>query len=103
MKLARKLILSLILGLLIVLATNAVFRVRRELAAFDQDMKRDHEALAQFLGPAVTQLWETSGREAAMRLVAQTVPSSQALHVRWINDEELRQRKAASNLLFTDV
>jgi two-component system NtrC family sensor kinase len=103
MKLARKLILSLILGLVVVLASNAVFRVRRELAAFDQDMKRDHEALAHFLGPAVTQVWESAGREAAMRLVAQAVPSAQALRVRWISDEELRQRTAATDLLFTDV
>jgi hypothetical protein len=49
MKLARKLILSMVIGLTLVLAANSFYRVRRELAAFDDDMKQDHEVLAQVL------------------------------------------------------
>jgi len=103
MRLARKLVLSMVIGLTIVLAANAYYRVRRELEAFDQDMKRDHEAMARILGPAVTAVWESSGRDAALRVVATAMPASYMLHLRWINEEERVRRTAATDLLFTDV
>jgi len=103
MKLARKLILSMVVGLTIVLVGNAFLRVRRELAAFELDMKRDHDALARYLGPAVTAVWESAGREVALDIVAKTTPRTQALRVRWINEEELRQRGYPEDRLFTDV
>jgi two-component system, NtrC family, sensor kinase len=103
MRLARKLILSMVLGLALVLAANAYYRVHRELAAFDEDMQRDHQALASVLNRAVTSVWENDGRAAAMQVIAAVGPASEILHVRWLDAEELRRRAPAKDLLYTDV
>jgi len=87
MKLARKLILSMVIGLTVVLAANSFYRVRRELTAFDEDMKQDHEVLAQVLEKAVTAVWVSQGRAAALQLIAATKPPSQMLHIRWVDGE----------------
>ena len=103
MKLARKLILSMVIGLTLVLAANAYYRVRRELSAFDDDMRLDHQVLAAVLSRSVTSVWERSGREAALRDLAATPPQSTMVRVRWLEEEELRRRAPAQDLLYTDV
>jgi hypothetical protein len=104
MKLARKLILSMVMGLTVVLTANAFYRVRRELAAFDEDMKQDHEVLAQVLEKAVTAVWASKGRDAALQLIASTKPPSNMLHIRWVDGAKRAQgADAKSNLLVTRV
>ena len=104
MKLARKLILSMVIGLTVVLSANAYYRVRREMVAFDEDMKQDHQVLGRVLSGAVTSVWENSGREDAMRIViAHAAPAAGMLHVRWIEEGDLRRRAIAEERLFTDV
>ena len=103
MKLARKLILSMVIGLTVVLSVNAYYRVQRELAAFDEDMRRDHEVLAHVLGRAATSVWESSGRDVALRSIAIATAPSHMLQVRWIDEEGRRRRVPEKDLLFTDV
>jgi signal transduction histidine kinase len=103
MKLARKLILSMVIGLTLVLAANAFYRVRRELAAFDDDMKQDHEVLAQVLDTAVTAVWISQGRDAAMHLIKNTKPPSRMLHIRWVDGESGPGESTESSLLVTRV
>ncbi|MBN2576200.1 MAG: HAMP domain-containing protein [Deltaproteobacteria bacterium] len=103
MRLARKLIVSMIIGVTLVLAANAYYRVRRELAAFDEDMRRDHEVLARVLGRAVATVWECSGREAALQIVVAAKPASEMVHIRWLDEQSLRLRTRAEDLLYTDV
>jgi signal transduction histidine kinase len=103
MKLARKLILSMVIGLTLVLAANAYFRVRRELAAFDEDMRQDHEVLARVLGRAVTRTWESSGREAALQIISMVAPASPMLHARWLDEARLPKRVPVNDRLYTDV
>jgi signal transduction histidine kinase len=103
MKLARKLILSMVISVTVVLAANAYYRVRRELDAFEQDMEQDHAVLAQVLGRAVSAVWATNGRDAALQLVAQVRSPSEMLHVRWVDAETLKRRVKVKDLLFTDV
>ena len=103
MRLARKLILSMVIGLTLVLAANSFYRVRRELAAFDDDMKLDHEVLAQVLESAVTAVWASQGRDAALRLVDSMKPPSKMLHIRWVDGESAQPDSAQSNLLVTRV
>jgi signal transduction histidine kinase len=103
MRLARKLILSMVIGLTVVLSANAYYRVRRELAAFDEDMKQDHEVLAQVLEKAVTAVWTSDGRDAAMQLIASTKPPSNMLHIRWLNGENPPVATVESNVLVTRV
>jgi two-component system NtrC family sensor kinase len=103
MKLARKLILAMVIGLTLVLAANSFYRVRRELAAFDDDMKQDHAVLAQVLESAVTAVWASQGRDAALRLIASTKPPTEMLHIRWVDGEGAQASAAESNLLVTRV
>ena len=103
MRLARKLILSMVIGLTLVLAANAYYRVRRELAAFDEDMRQDHEVLARVLGRAVTRTWESSGREAALQIIPMVAPTSPMLHARWLDEAKLPRRVPVHDLLYTDV
>jgi two-component system NtrC family sensor kinase len=103
MRLARKLILSMVIGLTFVLAANSFYRVRRELSAFDEDMKQDHEVLAQVLKSAVTSVWASEGRDAAMRLIAGTKPPSNMLHVRWVDGQVTQGESTTSGVLVTSV
>ena len=103
MRLARKLILSMVIGLTVVLAANAFYRVRRELSAFDQDMKQDHEILAQVLESAVTAVWVSKGRDAAMQLIAGAKPTSKMLHIRWVDGGSVQGEGERANLLVTQV
>jgi signal transduction histidine kinase len=103
MRLARKLILSMVIGLTLVLATNSFYRVRRELAAFDDDMKQDHEVLAQVLEGAVTAVWAGQGRDAALRLIAGMKPPSKMLNIRWVDAAVAREDGTPSNRLVTHV
>jgi signal transduction histidine kinase len=102
-KLARKLILSMVIGLTVVLAANAYYRVRRELAAFDEDMRQDHVVLAQVLERAVSAVWASKGRDAALQLVASTTPPSNMLRIRWLDGKNAQVGMAESNVLVTRV
>ena len=103
MKLARKLILTMVVGLTVVLSANAYYRVRRELAAFDADMKQDHEVLAQVLENAVTAVWIDKGRDAALQLIATVKPPSDMLRIRWRDGEDSKNDIAKSKALVTHV
>ncbi len=103
MRLARKLILSMVVCLTVVLSANAFYRVRRELAAFDKDMQQDHQVLAQVLAGSVTAVWTSKGREAAMQLIAATKPPSKALHIRWVDAGSAPGVDAKADLLITQV
>jgi two-component system, NtrC family, sensor kinase len=103
MRLARKLIFAMVLGLAVVFAANAYYRVRRERAAFDRDMREDHAVLARVLGRAVAEVWKSSGREAALDLIAKTEPPASVLHVRWVDRESAKLSDPQEDLLVTDV
>jgi len=85
MRLARKLILAMVVGLTIVFVGNAYYRVRRERQVFDHDMREDHAVLAHVIGGAVTDVWKDSGRQEAMELIAKLSSPSRLLHLRWVD------------------
>jgi two-component system NtrC family sensor kinase len=103
MRLARKLILSMVIGLTVVLAANSFYRVRRELAAFDEDMQQDHDVMAQVLKSAVTSVWASQGRDAAMRLIVGAKPPSKMLRVHWIDGDGSQGETTTSGVLVTRV
>jgi signal transduction histidine kinase len=103
MRLARKLILATVVGLTLVFAANAVYRVRRERSAFEDDMRADHEALAQVLRSAVTEIWSSGGRQAALEMIAKVESPSRALRVRWIDKDAVGQRVLAQDRFVTEV
>jgi signal transduction histidine kinase len=85
MKLARKLIVAIVLVLLGVLGLSAYLRVRREIAVFDLDMRRDHQVLARAVTRALVAVWRTDGREAALRLLGE-IGSAERTTIRWLDD-----------------
>lgn len=92
MKLARKLTLALVLGILLVLAANAAFRVRRELALFENDSRRDSLLLGRMLAGSVARLWPTIGEAQALDLVGHWRGSSVASYLLSMGFPEARLR-----------
>jgi signal transduction histidine kinase len=103
MKLARKLILSMVIGLTVLLSANTYYIMRRELGLFDQDMEQDHAVLGQVLGNAVATLWATHGREQAIKVVASIRPPSQMLRVQWLDGDLLQPHVQMQDFLHTDT
>ena len=103
MRLAHKLILALVIGLTLVQAANAYYRVHRELEAFDADMKQDHQVLGRILARSVIAVWERFGQAAAMSILFNATPTTHMLVVRWIDEQELHRRVPRNDRVFTDV
>lgn len=103
MRLARKLILATVVGLAVVFAANAFYRVRRECEAFDHDMREDHAVLAEVVRHAVEDVWRIEGRRAALDLIAKVGAPSNTIRIRWIDQNLLGQRRPLGDALTTDV
>jgi len=69
MKLALKLVLAIVVGIVLVLSVDGYFRVRRQLAVFESDMKRDHAAMGRALAEVVADVWEIEGEAKAFEMV----------------------------------
>lgn len=84
MRLALKLILATMIGILAVFAGFGIIREQRELALFDSDMRKDHRLIGSTLGLCVANTWRTSGREDALDLIAQADADRPGLHIGWM-------------------
>jgi signal transduction histidine kinase len=82
MRLVPKLTLAFVAGMSVILAGNAFFRVRRELAFFESDHVLAQQLIGRALGSAVGTVWSSDGRSAAMRLIEQANAESRLI-VRW--------------------
>jgi two-component system, NtrC family, sensor kinase len=84
MRLTRKFLVALTLATLVVLGTNAVLRVQRELAYSDMDMRRDAAFIGSVLGDAVAKTWQMNGQDDARALVAQADLRARSIRVAWL-------------------
>lgn len=84
MKLAFKLILATVIGILAVFAIFGILRAQREVALFDSDMRKDHRLIGSTLGLCVANTWVTAGPEHAIELVAQSDADRPDLRIGWI-------------------
>lgn len=84
MKLAFKLILATVIGILAVFAIFGVIRERREMALFDDDMRKDHRLLGSTLGLCVARTWAIAGADRALELVAQSDAERPDLRIGWL-------------------
>jgi two-component system NtrC family sensor kinase len=69
MKLARRFLLAMLVGIFAVLSVYVALTFRRELGLFDQDSRRDQVALARMIEPAFSRVWQLDGRREALRLL----------------------------------
>ena len=84
MRLAQKLAAALFLGILVVLLLNAWFRVKREVALFENEAKRDHHVMARAVAVAVAEVWRVEGEARALELVSRVNESEGHLTVKWV-------------------
>jgi two-component system NtrC family sensor kinase len=87
MRLVPKLTLTFVVGMSVILAGNAYFRVKRELAFFESDHVLADQLIGRALAPAVAAVWKSDGREKAMALIEQANAASR-LRVRWKSAED---------------
>lgn len=88
MRVAAKLVSVAILAIVIVSAVNGYLRVRREVAQFRMDMRRDINQLARATTEVVVEAWKHSGQERAETYVRRVGRADHAIHVRlvWLTE-----------------
>jgi len=88
MRLAAKLVSVAILAIIVVSAVNGYLRVRREIAIFDSDMRRDVIQLARVTTVVVGEAWRHSGQERAETYVKRVDRADHAIRVRvvWLTE-----------------
>lgn len=84
MTLARRLALVLALGVILVLASFAYLRERREVTLFERDMRRDHHILGKAVSVAVSETWRNDGEAKALELVRAITEHEPAITARWL-------------------
>ena len=84
MKLVQRWTLFLLLGFCLVLAVYGLFTVRREVAQFDNDVRRDLKRIGRILRGPVVDVWKTSGVIRAHEIVADADRTTKAVTIRWM-------------------
>jgi two-component system NtrC family sensor kinase len=84
MKVARKLTLALLLGILLVHAASLALRIQRERALFRDDIARDGMVLGRALGQAVQRGWKTKGQTEALSIIEHATARESHIDIRWV-------------------
>jgi len=84
MKLARKIVLALVLLAFAVIAGLETIEVRRELARSALDMQHDHRLLGHTLGGSFVRAWEMEGEEEALTLLADANRFQEQIRLGWL-------------------
>ncbi|HTJ47625.1 MAG TPA: HAMP domain-containing sensor histidine kinase [Kofleriaceae bacterium] len=91
MKLTRKFIAALVLGVIVVLGVAAAVNYQRERDLFDSHLSLDAETLGTAIGRGFTLVWERDGERAAYDFLGD-INGSQASRVRtrwvWLDEPE---------------
>ena len=83
MRLTRKLVLVLLLGVFAIVAVFSVFRIRREIALFDGDMRRDHRMIGLTAAAAVSK--NHGAPRDAVELVRRVDASRDNVSIRFVS------------------
>jgi two-component system NtrC family sensor kinase len=84
MKLARKLVFGLLVGIIVVLGFTAYLRVTREVELFERDTQRDNLLVGRAMAMSVRQAWQLEG-EVAARALLPTFNAGSHVPVRWVS------------------
>ncbi len=75
----------------LVLAASAYLEMRRDVAAFNIDSRRDDVLIGKLFAFAMNEVWDREGRDRAISLVAEVLAhGSDTQRLRWIDAENLR-------------
>src|SRR5262249_17463060 len=84
MRLARKLTLSMVLGVLLVLSVHAFLTVRSDVAFSEQQVESDAHRAGNTLVKAMGQIWPRLGHVRALDLVDEGNEDQSLVHLRWV-------------------
>ena len=84
MRLTRKFVFTLVLGIMLVLMFNAFLRVEREVAFFDRDARRDAALVGAIIARAVDHVWRTEGEASALDLFDDVAHRSHHWQIRFV-------------------
>jgi two-component system, NtrC family, sensor kinase len=84
MRLTRKFVLTLVLGIMLVLSASAVSRVQREVEFFDRDARRDASSVGAVISRAMTHVWRREGESGALALVSDMAARSRHYRIRFV-------------------
>ena len=86
MRLTVKLSLALLPGILVVLVASAYLEMRRDIAAFNIDSRRDDQLIGSLVTEAVNRVWNIAGRDQALQLLKQMESGPTHQHrLRWLD------------------
>jgi len=84
MKIVPKLTAALMLGTCAILGVNGYLRIRREVAAFEADRRRDHEMIGRSLAAATSAAWQLDGEPGALASVEAANKPFARIRIRWL-------------------
>jgi two-component system, NtrC family, sensor kinase len=87
-KLALKMMLAVVAGILVVLSAFTYLRVRRLVDLFDDDMRKDHVLIGSTLAVPILDLWYSDGPERARQLVRHANAKRLGTHIGWLHRAE---------------
>jgi two-component system NtrC family sensor kinase len=84
MRLTRKFIAALIVGVALVALVQGYFDYRREQEVFDRQMRGEAAALGRALAFGTADVWTRDGQAAALQFLEQAKSKSDQVRVRWV-------------------
>lgn len=84
MKLAFRLIVFALAGIILIAVVNGIVRVRRQVQIYHQDVQTDTAQLGLTLQAAVSDAWLSGGQMEAMRLIDTINADGDPTQVRWV-------------------
>src|SRR6266545_4008005 len=84
MRLARKLTVSLVAGVFVVLGVHAFFTVRSEVSYWERSMQRDAHLTGHALSIALAEIWRREGEVRALQMIEEANEEDSHVHIRWV-------------------
>jgi signal transduction histidine kinase len=84
MRLTRKFIAALVIGVALVALVQGYLDYSREREVFDRQMQGEANALGRALGRGVADVWRRDGEAAAREFLYSSTVKGERLHVRWV-------------------
>src|SRR5690348_11375713 len=84
MRLTRKFIAALVIGVALVALIQGVFDYSRSRDVFDKQMRAEATALGRALARGMAEVWSRDGEAAAREFLITASSQSEHIHARWV-------------------
>jgi len=104
MRLTRKFIAALVIGVALVAIFQGVFDYRRDRAVFDSQMRAEATALGRALARGMAEVWQRDGEGAARQFLMTSSSKSEHIRARWVwLDDTTRDAPRAGRQVLTGL